>query len=72
MGYTYTNQTALRAAFWAAHPALQRRTIPAYSGKGRMHCTDTRCAWVDWLDYLQRAGQISDALANRATLARGA
>ena len=30
--------------------------------------TDTRCAFNDWLDALQKDGQISEALADRATL----
>jgi len=68
MTYTYTNQQQLRAAFWGEHPTLQRRTIPNYSGNGRMHVTDTRCAFCDWIDSLQRSGQISEALAQRATL----
>lgn len=63
-----TNQRELRAAFWRDHPQVSRRKIPAYSGKGWMYCTDTRCAFVDWLDAMQKNGAISEALANRATL----
>jgi hypothetical protein len=33
-----------------------------------MYRTDTRCAFVDFLDALHRDGQISDALADRAKL----
>ena len=33
-----------------------------------MYCTDTLCAWVDWVDTLNKNGEISDALADRATL----
>lgn len=33
-----------------------------------MHNTDTRCAFVDWLDGLSKSGEVSDKLANRATL----
>jgi len=29
---------------------------------------ETRCAFVDFLDALHRDGQVTDALANRATL----
>jgi len=53
--YTYTNQIEIRAAFNAEYP---RSETP----------TTRRCQFVDFIDYLQRAGQISDALAQRATL----
>jgi hypothetical protein len=64
----YTSQKALRAAFWADHPELSRRRIRSYSGRGLMFPTDTRVAWVDWLDAQERAGACSPALAQRATL----
>lgn len=66
--YTYTNQKQVRLAFWEAFPNLSRRTIKDYSGKGKMHPTDTRCAFVDFLDQLARNGDISQSLADRATL----
>lgn len=66
--YTYTTQQALRAAFWQQHPHLSRKKIKDYSGNGRMHTTDTRCAFVAWLDNLNRNGEVSQALAQRATL----
>jgi hypothetical protein len=64
-----TNQRELRAAFWRDNPGADRRTIPDYSGQGRMFRTDTRVAWCDYLDSLQRSGVISADLADRATLA---
>jgi hypothetical protein len=63
-----TTQKQIRAEFWAAFPNLPRRKIRDYSGTGKMHQTDTRCAFVDFVDYLQQSGQISETLANRATL----
>lgn len=63
-----TNQKDVRKAFWEAHPDADRRKIKDYAGTGKMHGTDTRCAFVDYVDYLNRSGQISDALANRVTL----
>lgn len=63
-----TTQRALRAAFWLAHPAMRRRRVRDYTGTGLMHCTDTRVAWVDWIDAMQRDRQISSELADRATL----
>jgi hypothetical protein len=63
-----TTQKELRAQFWRDNPQADKRKIKDYSGKGLMYCTDTRCAFVDWLDYMAQSGQISEALANRATL----
>lgn len=58
----------VRRAFWREHPHLSRRKIPDYSGTGKMYCTDTRCAFADFVDALQRDGMVSDAVANRVTL----
>lgn len=63
-----TTQKQIRAAFWQAFPDLPRRKIPDYSGKGTMYPTDTRCAFVDFVDSLCRNGEISAQLADRATL----
>ena len=68
MPYTITTQRELRTSFWRDNPQCSRRTIPDYSGIGRMHCTDTRVAFCDYLDSLRRGGLISEALAERATL----
>jgi hypothetical protein len=68
-----TNQKQIRAAFWEAFPNLPRRRY-RYSWNPRdktaelVFPIDTRCAFVDYLDQLQRAGIISESLANRATL----
>jgi hypothetical protein len=63
-----TNQKQIRAAFWAVHPAWMKIKIRDHSGTGRMYTTDARSAFVDFVDYLQSSGQISESLANRATL----
>lgn len=68
-----TTQNQIRAAFWAAHPTADRRRYPARDwtredNTRRDFCTDTRCAFVDFVDHLERSGQISEALAQRATL----
>jgi hypothetical protein len=63
-----TNQKQIRAAFWQSHPEANRKRIRDHAGTGKMYTTDTRCAFVDFLDSLSRSGQISEALANRATL----
>lgn len=67
-GYQITTQKALRAAFWERHPNLQRRKIRNYAGNGKMHVTDTRCAWCDFVDAMSRGDVISQELAQRATL----
>ena len=68
-----TNQKQIRAAFWAAHPDAPRRRY-RYSWNHNdktaelVYPIDTRCAFVDFLDRLARDGEISQALADRATL----
>lgn len=66
--YRITNQRQLRREFWETFPQLSKRRITDYSGKGKMHCTDTRVAWCDWIDFLSKCGDISQELAQRATL----
>ncbi len=63
-----TNLKDLRKLFWREHPGLSRKKIKNYTGNGTMHCTDTRCAFVDWLDAMQKSGQLTEGLAERATL----
>ena len=59
---TYTTQKQLRAAFW------QQWTGARKAGGQNAQDTDTRCAWCDFVDSLQRNGEITEALASRATL----
>lgn len=63
-----TTQKQVRRQFWLDYPHVPRRRIKDYSGQGTMHCTDTRCAFVDFVDALQRAGTITEDLAQRVTL----
>jgi hypothetical protein len=68
-----TNQKQIRAAFWGAHPTANRKKYPARywtreDKSRRDYCTDTRCAFVDFIDHLSRSGIINDQLASRATL----
>lgn len=63
-----TTQRELRREFWKAHPDLPRYKIKNYSGNGKMHVTDTRVAWCDWVDALSKSGEITQELAQRATL----
>lgn len=66
--YRIRSQRQLRREFWQTFPALPRRHITDYSGKGKMHRTDTRVTWCDWLDGLSKDGSISQELAERAML----
>lgn len=68
MKHRLTSQAAIRAEFWRENPHLPRRKIRDYSGKGKMHSTDTRCAFVDFVDYLERNSDISSDMANKVTL----
>jgi hypothetical protein len=70
-----TTQKQVRTAFWKAWRDghfgtlhVTPRKIPNYSGNGRMHNTDTRCAFVDWLDFQQKDDQLAEGLASRVTL----
>lgn len=65
--YTYTTQAELRKAFRAEFPGLDFKLRKDSRGV-KDYCTDTRVTFVDWLDNLNRSGDISDELANRATL----
>lgn len=65
-----TTQRELRRAFWDNFPELEtearrRRTL----SKGHNAQTTTaRTEFCDWLDGLARSGQVSERLADRATL----
>lgn len=56
--------TALRAAFWAAHPHFRRRGRQ----KQNSYPVDIRMAWCDFVDHMRRAGDISENLSQRAVL----
>jgi len=59
-----TNQKDLRNAFWEAHPQYQRK---GNQGQNR-YPADIRMAWCDFVEHMRRNGEISEDLANRATL----
>ena len=65
-----TTQKEIRATFWAEHPdldAIARKRRTRSKGQNAQHC-DTRMIFIDWIDTLEKEGEISTALANRATL----
>lgn len=69
---TITTQAELRRAFWRNNPGLQRRYVngprrPAIAPQNYQPC-DTRVAFCDYVDALQKSGEISEPLAERATL----
>lgn len=57
-----TTQKEIRRAFWDNHPNAKRQKI-----RGD-YVTDTRVAFVDYVDMLARDGVISEKLAQRVTL----
>jgi hypothetical protein len=64
-----TSQKQVRAAFWqAGYPNISRKKI-RYGTNGLMiHDTNTRCAFVDFVDSLSRDKIISPELASKVTL----
>jgi hypothetical protein len=65
-----TNQKQIRAAFWAANPSFefQAREAGIFSKSQNYHCATVRCSFVDFVDSLQKSGQISEKLAGRVIL----
>jgi hypothetical protein len=57
-----TSQKQIRSEFWRAYPDLSRRRL------GADYPTDTRVLFIDFVDSLARNGDISEKLAQRATL----
>jgi len=65
-----TTQKQIRAAFWDSFPHFeeQAREAGIFSKPQNFHCATVRCAFVDFVDHLQKNGQITESLAFRATL----
>ena len=61
-----TTQKELREAFWQGSPHFRAR----YHSKKRQNEFNTtiRSEWVEFVDMMVRDGQISESLAQRATL----
>ena len=73
--YQLTTQKQVRQAFWEAYRRgdfaglnVSPRKITNFSGNGRMHNTDTRVAFSDFVDMLSKDGQLKDGLVERVTL----
>ena len=54
MQHEITTQKELRRRFWQDNPQADRKNITDYTGKGKMHTTDTRCLWCDYVDSMCR------------------
>ena len=66
----YTTQTQVRRAFWADHPGYAARyeMKRAHGATQNDYPADVRSTFVDYVDSLQRAGLISERLAEKVTL----
>ncbi len=58
--------TEVRNAFWAVHTEFKSNFRKTY--RQDQYKTDIRCAFVDYVDSLQKNGDISEKLARRVTL----
>ena len=58
--------TAIRRQFWADHPQFKDAYRKTYR-QNRYNAT-IRSYFVEYVDCLERNGEISESLANRATL----
>jgi hypothetical protein len=67
---TMTNQKQIRAAFWESFPHLEKHALKwgIKTAPQNRHNTETRAAFVDFVDHRQKSEQITESLANRATL----
>ena len=63
---TTISQKKVRELFWDAHPEFKSE-YRANKRQNEYHC-DIRCAFVDYVDYLAKSGEISWELAERVTL----
>jgi hypothetical protein len=56
----------IRMAFWESFPhhKSERRTNKTQND----YCTNIRCDFVEYVEFLRRSGIISEKLANRVTL----
>ena len=64
---TYTNQQQIRRAFWDEFES-RPDYVPQFRKPQNRCPTDTRVAFVEFVDMLARDGTISEALAQRVTL----
>jgi hypothetical protein len=65
-----TTQKQIRAAFWQYHPDHEAHAIMwgIKTAPHNRHNVETRTAFVDFVDYLARSGEITEKLASCTTL----
>ena len=65
-----TTQKQIRKAFWLNHPLHEAHALKwqIKTAPHNRHNPETRTAFVDFVDTLARNGEISEELAQRATL----
>lgn len=56
----------VRKAFWEAHPEFKNSYRKSY--RQNQYNTDINVAFVDYVDYLLKSGDITQNLANKITL----
>lgn len=56
----------VRESFWASFPEFAQEYRKTY--RQNQYKTDIRVAFCDYVDYLQKSGEISESLAYRVTL----
>lgn len=59
-------QQQVRNSFWENYP--QFKSEFRKSKRQNEYCTDIRCSFVDYVDYLQKDGHITEKLADKVTL----
>lgn len=57
---------AIRAAFWEQHPEFKPEFRTQY--RQNDYRTDIRISFCDFVDHLEKDGQITEKLASRVTL----
>ena len=58
--------TELRMAFWNTHEEFKTEYMKTYS-QNQYRC-DIRMAWCEFVDQMRRCDEITEAMAQRATL----
>ena len=59
-------QKEIRMAFWESYP--QHKTERRSNKKQNDYCTDIRCDFVEYVEFLRSSGIISEKLAHKVTL----
>ena len=65
-----TTQKQIRASFWQSHPHLEAYALmwDIKTAPHNRHNVETRTAFVDYVDALAKAEEITEGLAFRAIL----